>query len=315
MSIPFTSSKHFLNETMALAEHIKPMKVSALRLAMAKREGHSTVQSYLAQLDSVPSTERSEADSIDFNTYIRRHGNLLVFQAQTILDVDNYLNIEEWNDKVESYLIGTFGLQGASQNIIDGTRYVSGYIDLNDDALDSEDIATAVEHFTKTQSDVNWGAPGVAAELLGRIKGVFLNCGQGYTTRLTKIFQHAFDTDTPLEPKDFDVVMWQLLNSKVGYFIPFGDDMIANTRGIFENTNRAENTFLKLKHRAMCMLGTLVHLVLTDLPDTYLTAKDFVSGMNGMRNLDRYLTTAFFTGQIYTYDEDGSIDAISFPNT
>lgn len=329
MSIPFTSSEHFLNETMALSRHTKPMKVSALRLAMAKHAGFSTVQAYVNHLDKpvIPASEATGLPLEECQTFIRRHEGILVFQAKTHMRQDDFDFVDEWNDQVEKQLLGphAFGLQDITEDTIGGDTYVSGYIDLTEGDV-VEQLPDIIEHFCTHNNDLGWGLPDLAELTLLELLNAFFAVSQGGPNALKDVFNQARILDRPLKASDFDGVVQDTrlaMNELVEFseasrrlgLHGFGDNAVTKAiasaveLGLARSEAIQKSLTLLLTERVATMLATLVNIVLEDEPGIYQTEKDFVCGLQdlvmsekGRRNRQA-IKASFFTNQVYHIED------------
>lgn len=334
MSIPFTSSEHFKNETMALSRHTKPMKVSALRLAMAKHAGFSSVQAYMTHLDQrlVKIPEASKEDTRRA-TLIARQGDVIMLQAESTLEQGDFDYIDDWNDMVEKHLIGqnAFGLQEISQCSMNGVNVVSGFLDVTDEEV-LDQIPEIVAHFCEKNNSPSWPMGDMAEQhLMSLIKGFFDVASEQYNM-LAEGFAKA--KGKPLSLEHFSHAIREIRIPVMNYpelvlitdmdqaqavygFSEYDLDCAvkaARTLGVMESVCESHAGELLLRERIAAMLTTLITLVLEDEPGTYSTPKDFVCGIQdvimshrGRRNRQT-VKASFFTNQVYRVIDGQVVD-------
>lgn len=322
MSIPFASSEHFKNETMALSRHIKPMKVSALRLAMAKHAGFSSVQSYMANLDQQSvANSAMPVERTDSATFICRQGDVLVLQAKTNLEYADFDYIDDWNDMVEKELIGRtcVGLQEIGEQTINGETYVNGFLDITDEEV-MDQIPEIIAHFCQVNTGPEWGGGDLAEQTLLKLLNAFFEVAQGERSPLNEAFEFAAGKPLALEHflgpiKETRAAMNNLVDfSDVNLavarqgFAEYDKDCAVKSAiamGMPESIAESNRDLVLLGERTAVMLTTLITLVLEDEPGLYSTPKDFVCGLQdvimserGKRNRN-LVKASFFTNQAY----------------
>jgi hypothetical protein len=330
MSIPFSSSEHFHNETMALSRHTKPMKLSALRLAIAKHAGFSSVQAYKSHLDQgFNAVSDLPSGRTDSPTFIVRQGNVIMLQAKTDLAREDFDYIDDWNDMVEKRLIGknAFALQEIGHRVIDGDTYVSGFLDVTEEEV-VDQLPEIVEHFCKANKDEDWGLTDLAEKTLLRLLSAFFDASQGEQNPLTEVFAAANQKGNryTLEPKHFEETIkevrlalsfpgilseedWLLAAYGFGEYSMDRSVQWATNEGRAKNTNKTDGGMLLLAERRAAMLATMINIVLEDEPGLHVTQKDFVCGlqqlvMGGMGQRNRLaIKASFFTNQVYRMDD------------
>lgn len=168
MILNYTSESQFKTETQALINHLKPLKISALRLAIAKANGFRSIQAYVDHLkkvevyseDALSAKKKERNEKTFFTTYI----DDVFIQAMAPEKVESFSGTE-WNEEASWFLSGSRDLIKDIEGIeIEGIKYLRGHLDISDilvaDSTEYESdrvLWKAIHHFIRRQGRYSLG--------------------------------------------------------------------------------------------------------------------------------------------------------------
>lgn len=150
----FTSSKEFNQYTKDLSSHIKNTPLRPLRLAFAKVEGFSSVQSFCIDLDK-NSPEYNESNQSALNPKIERFNDHVIFSLNLRLDETiKYQGIESWNDYIEESMNINFNItEPHASNIYRNLYLCTGII--HREELSDIEMDNVIDDFLQKYQDSN----------------------------------------------------------------------------------------------------------------------------------------------------------------
>jgi hypothetical protein len=148
----FTSSQEFNQYTKNLASHIKNTPLRPLRLAFAKVEGFSSVQSFCIELDKNSLTQEL---SFSTNAKVERLENKVLFKLTLTLNESiKYQGIEAWNDHIEESMNIDFALTEPLAKMTGNNLYIcSGTIEKSE--LSDIEMDNIIDDFLQKHQNSN----------------------------------------------------------------------------------------------------------------------------------------------------------------
>lgn len=203
----YHSVAHFREESQKLSGQLKSIKLSALRLAMAKAQGFTDTRAYEKHLDTLSgeTAPTTEAD-IDPNTYmIRRSGYLFIQGPKPLAAQKNHKDMQCWDDMAQRLQARLNDGESVVEDVsVSGNPYVVAKLKLsNIEKADKHLLSKVISNFYYTSRD-EWVAGPVVERYMNTLVYRAVDFGaeeyQDFEDRLSSLW----DGESPFDLGFFD---------------------------------------------------------------------------------------------------------------
>lgn len=250
MSISFSSSEEFKQDTKNLAKHVQPMKLNQLRHALAAFAGFNSVEAYVAHLDAHTNAPNAMANELDPNIFIHLDSRMdkQCVHFQGLAEVNTPLHVDtkdHWEDDVQKTLIGSMAADSVDLRVVAGVYYP--HIRLIRDSKGST-ASQAIRHFLTTHADRRWAGFECMDELRRYLLSLVERTVLGEDMSISDMVDLANEVDRRLTPDDFEGIAvdiecghmplpyidWKTIRAAVGHHNAVAHEQALEERGLLK---------------------------------------------------------------------------------